>query len=295
MANFYRSYVIKRLLIITFWMGAFTTVLAVVSQEWLPFTIKFNSGIFSLLGIVLSIVLVFRTNSAYDRWWEGRRQWGDLVNNSRNLSMLLQATLPATDVKGRRFFCAYISSYALALQEHLRDGVKPAELTGLSPEEQAGFAQVSHIPNQLLLRMYRQLTQTYRRGDLSDAELINVKTHLEALANITGACERIRKTPIPFSYSVFIKTFILVYCTLLPIGLLPDFGYFTIPIVMFVFYAFAGLEMMAQEIEEPFGLDCNDLPIGDIALNIGKNVQEILGMPEIKTPEVEDKLYAKVF
>jgi putative membrane protein len=91
-----------------------------------------------------------------------------------------------------------------------------------------------------------------------------------------GACERIKKTPIPFSYNIYLKTLILAYSALLPIGLIEEFGYFTIPVVMLIFFAFLGLEMLAQEIEEPFGLDCNDLPTGTIAQTIRNNVFEIV-------------------
>jgi putative membrane protein len=116
---------------------------------------------------------------------------------------------------------------------------------------------------------------------------------LQALLDITGACERIRKTPIPFSYNVYLKIFITAYAILLPFSLMSEFGYWSIPAVMFVFFAFIGVEMMAEEIEDPFGLDCNDLPTGTIAHTIKGNVFEILEHKHNKEKPIE--LYAKVF
>jgi putative membrane protein len=121
-----------------------------------------------------------------------------------------------------------------------------------------------------------------------------VKQHYFALIDVMGACERIKKTPIPFSYSVYIKIFVSLYGLILPFGLFNDFGFYAIPLTMFIFFAMLGLELMAEEIEEPFGLDCNDLPTGDIALTIKKNVFEILEQESIKETKPAE-LYTKVF
>ncbi|MDQ4140247.1 MAG: hypothetical protein M3142_06955, partial [Bacteroidota bacterium] len=111
---------------------------------------------------------------------------------------------------------------------------------------------------------------------------------------VAGACERIKKTPIPFSYNVYLKLYISAYTLILPFGLLPIFGYAGIGLIMFIFFAFIGVELMAEEIEDPFGLDCNDLPTGDIAHTIKQNVYELLevGHPEEAQPK---QLYQKVF
>lgn len=127
----------------------------------------------------------------------------------------------------------------------------------------------------------------------SDADFINIKGQHESLLDILGACERIKKTPIPFSYSVYIKVFISIYCLLLPFGLYLDFGWYTVPLTMFISFAMIGLELMAQEIEEPFGLDCNDLPTGDIAMNIKRNVHELLGDP-VAVIQKSPGIYSKV-
>lgn len=255
---------------------------------------RLNSGIYSLLGIVLSILLVFRTNTSYDRWWEGRKQWGSLVNNTRTLATLLQASLPANDKDSRFYLAKHIANFGIALKEHLRKEVKLEELIHLNAEELDELKHKQHKPNHIALWIYTRIHTIYRAGVLTDADLINLKQQYFALIDVMGACERIKKTPIPFSYSVYIKIFISLYGLLLPFGLYNDFGFYAIPLTMFIFFAMLGLELMAEEIEDPFGLDCNDLPTGDIALTIKKNVFEILEQ-EVAKESVVKELYTKVF
>jgi putative membrane protein len=150
------------------------------------------------------------------------------------------------------------------------------------------------VPNFIALQIAQCVQQVFRNGGITTADHLNIKDHTQSLLNIAGACERIKKTPIPFSYNVYLKLFISVYALCLPFALIPVFGYWSILMVGLVFFAFIGLELMAEEIEDPFGLDCNDLPTGDIAQTIKKNVFEIL---EINNLEHEQKqeLYSKVF
>jgi putative membrane protein len=264
------------------------------SMYFLQIEPRLNSSIFSLLGIVLSILLVFRTNTAYDRWWEGRKQWGSLVNNTRTLASLLQASLPVNDKESRFYFAKHIANFCIALKEHLRKGVKTEELIHLDATELNELNIRQHKPSYLATLIYGKIHTIYRAGALTDADLINVKQHYFSLIDVMGACERIKKTPIPFSYSVYIKIFVSLYGLILPFGLYNDFGFYAIPLTMFIFFAMLGLELMAEEIEEPFGLDCNDLPTGDIALTIKKNVFEILEQESIKETKPAE-LYTKVF
>jgi putative membrane protein len=255
---------------------------------------KVESGVFSLLGIVLSILLVFRTNSAYDRWWEGRKEWGALVNHCRNLAALLHAALPAHDEESRRYLAAHVANFCIALKEHLRAGIKLDELVHVSAAERTLYAAKVHLPNYIAFQIQALIQAKFRSGDLAGEDLLNLRTHTQALLDVAGACERIKKTPIPFSYNVYLKVYIITYTLILPFGLLPDFGYAGIGLIMFIFFAFIGIELMAEEIEDPFGLDCNDLPIGDIAHTIKQNVYELL---EVKHAEElpAKELYDKVF
>ncbi|MDO1446796.1 bestrophin family ion channel [Rhodocytophaga aerolata] len=293
--NFYRSYIIRQIFRSTLLVGLITAVLSFIVMEVLQLQIKFHSNVFSLLGIVLSILLVFRTNTAYDRWWEGRKLWGGLVNNSRNMALMVHSLLEGQATEDRNFYAKHIANFAIAMKEHLRKGVKLEELHHLDPVEQKIYQSRQHIPNHIISQLYERTQQLQKNGTISGYDAIPLKTHLQAFTDILGACERIKKTPIPFSYSIYIKTFIMLYTVILPFGLLEEFGYYTILLVMFIFYAFIGVELMAEEIEDPFGLDCNDLPTGNIATTIKNNTYEILCLYAEVEKEDEKELYEKVF
>lgn len=232
----------------------------------------------SLLGFAISMLLVFRTNTAYDRWWEGRKLWGALVNNSRNLALKLKAILPESEVAQRSFFRKIIPAYAHALHLHLRREETRLELFE-DDEHKHVFSKIDtgkHVPNQMALLMYQHIHNLHKQGKLSGEELIFLNTELQSFTDICGACERIKNTPIPFSYSVFIKKFIFVYVMTLPFGYVFQLGYWVIPVVAFIFYVLASLELIAEEIEDPFGGDQNDVPTDKIALNIERNIKDIL-------------------
>jgi putative membrane protein len=250
--------------------------------------------IFSFLGVVLSILLVFRTNSAYDRWWEGRKQWGALVNHCRNLAVMVDATFPPDDHASRREVAVHTSNFVLALTEHLRKGVVLDHLE-LDEAKRAKYETKRHVPNHISADLMAVIEREYRAGHIDGYDLLNIKTHVQALLDILGACERIKKTPIPFSYATYIRIFILAYGALLPFALAPLMGVWAIVVVMFIMFAFLGLELMAAEIEGPFGLDCNDLPTGTIAATISENVFELLVPEGPQKPHHEAKLYEKIF
>lgn len=270
-------------------------VWAVIEYLDLSESIRLNTSIFSLLGIILSILLVFRTNSAYDRWWEGRKQWGALVNNCRNMAIYVRAIFPDDDHATRRFFAKHISNFCLALVEHLRDGTKLDKLVYLTAENRAEYERKGHIPNHIALQLYDRLAEAHRRGEINEGDYINIKAQHQSLLDILGACERIKKTPIPFSYAVYLKVFVTIYGLMLPFALITMFDLTTIPLVMFMFFALIGVELLGEEIEDPFGLDCNDLPTGDIANTIKANVFEILEIESGVAPAPEPELYEKVF
>lgn len=224
-----------------------------------------------LLGFVISLLLVFRTNTAYDRWWEGRRQWGALVNCSRNFAVKLSAILTEKDDKV--FFKKAIPNFAQTLNLHLKDENISHELF---EEYNINVEHKKHKPNQLVKLMSKKLFELRRQHKLSDENLLFINPELTSFLDICGACERIKNTPIPFSYSVFLKKFIFFYVMTLPFGYVFSLGYYTIPVVIFIFYVLASLELIAEEIEDPFGNDENDLPTAQIAENIKKNIEEIL-------------------
>ncbi|CAN5205950.1 bestrophin family ion channel [soil metagenome] len=295
-AHLGRSWTLQKIMRSVLIIGAATAVFCVVVDVFdLVKDIEGNAGVYSLLGIALSIVLVHRTNTAYDRWWEGRQQWGALVNTCRDLAITMQVAFPKDDAESRKQFAKDISNFCIALRDHLRTGVDVDELILMQPEEREEYKTKNHIPNHIALQISGRVQEAFLNGKIRPEDVLNFKPPLSNLLNILGACERIKKTPIPFSYAVYLKLFIMLYGIFLPFGLITSFGYFTIPIVMIVFFAFIGLEMMAAEIEDPFGLDCNDLPTGDIAHTIKNNVCEILQVRNPVPVESKDMMYEKVF
>jgi putative membrane protein len=228
--------------------------------------------VYSLIGFVLSLLLVFRTNTAYDRWWEGRKKWGELVNNSRNLAVKISVICP--DEESKSFFSRMIPNYAFAMKEHLRKGVILDELD-LTPEERRALQHANHVPNIIAKWIYKRLQELKRDNHITDEELLLIDINLKSFADIIGACERIRNTPIPYSYSIFLKKFIFIFVTTIPLALVVDFGYWSALIVAFVFYVLVSMEILAEEIEDPFGFDDNDLPTDDLCAKIRSNVEEI--------------------
>lgn len=277
-------------------IGLYATVVCytVAYFELEPFIVM-NTSIFSLLGVMLSIFLVFRTNTAYDRWWEARKQWGALVNNTRNLAIYVDGMFPKNDDQIRQFMGKHIANFCYALVEHLRDGTKIENLILLSEDDFEEYASKNHIPNHIAKQIFDKIAHAHRNGVINEGDYINIKAQHQSLLDILGACERIKKTPIPFSYAVYLKLFITVYAILLPISLVSSFGIITIPLSMFIFFALLGIELLGEEIEDPFGLDCNDLPTGDIAHTIKTNIFEILNLRKGKRSEQKKELYEKVF
>ena len=224
-----------------------------------------------MLGFVISLLLVFRTNTAYDRWWEGRKMWGALVNNSRNFALKLAVILKDED--DRSYFRKLIPTYASVLDEHLSDDDTGK---GLFDDVDLEIDHHKHKPNQVAKMMFQKINDLYDSKKITGDQLIILNSELQSFTDICGACERIKNTPIPYSYSAFLKKFIFFYVMTLPFGYAFSLGYYVIPVVVFIFYVLASLELIAEEIEDPFGEDANDLPTKKIAENIKKHVAELL-------------------
>lgn len=291
-----RSWTMVRIMRSVFAIGVYAAAICIAVEYFqLADEIRLNTSVFSLLGVILSILLVFRTNSAYDRWWEARKQWGALVNNTRNLAIYVRTMFPKEDPDTRHYFAKHISNFCLALVEHLRDGTQLDKLVYLTDEDRAYYQSVGHIPNHIALQIFDRIAEAHRKGEINEGDYINIKAQHQSLLDILGACERIKKTPIPFSYAIYLKIFITAYGLMLPFALVAIFQMTTVPLVMFMFFALLGVELLGEEIEDPFGLDCNDLPTGDIAHTIKTNVFELLEVRSGKGREVERELYEKIF
>lgn len=270
--KFHKSDTFRKMLWVLLSFGVYTFVIVYLElyfEDWLQF--KSTTQIHSLLGFVLALLLVFRTNSAYDRWWEGRKLWGALVNNTRNFALKLNAVVETQEQ--REYWSKMIVSYVFAMKEHLRNGVLVEELD--LPENLKDLIKKKHIPNAIAGNMYRELHQLYQNKIISGDQLITLDKELKAFTDIIGACERIKKTPIPYSYSMFLKKFIFLYSITIPFGMVYDFKYWTVPIAILILYVLGSIELIGEEIEEPFGTDANDLPTDDLAQTIKSNIQEI--------------------
>ncbi|MEZ4936767.1 MAG: bestrophin family ion channel [Crocinitomicaceae bacterium] len=228
----------------------------------------------SFLGLAFSLLLVFRINSAYDKWWEGRKLWGRLVNETRNMATKFSVFLPKEATVERKYVQTLIENYPFALKEHLRDNMKWEEL-----EEMDGLIAhlqtKKHVPNEISRLLYEFAMKLKKEGKMSEEEFLSIDKEIKALSDVLGGCERIKKTPIPYSYSLFLKKFIFIFISTAPIGFIPAMEYYTIPVAIVIFYVFVSLEYIAEEIEDPFGLDANDLPTDRLAKTIKANVTEI--------------------
>jgi|LakMenEpi03Aug12_release.lakeMendotaPanAssembly.Ray.scaffolds.fasta_scaffold60655_2 putative membrane protein len=239
--------------------------------------------IYSLVGFVISLLLVFRTNTAYDRWWEGRKKWGELVNDSRNLAVKLKVHLESEESRG--FFARMICNFMFAAKEHLRDGTK-WELLDLTGQEYERIKGRAHPPLAIVQLMYEHLVHLKNQNTITQIEFLSLDKNLNAFMDSLGACERIKNTPIPYSYSIFLKKFIFIYTSTLPLAFVSVFGYYAALISVFVFYVIVSMEVLAEEIEDPFGDDDNDLPTDDIAERISQISYEVLMDKKKINPEI---------
>ena len=257
------------------YIGVFSGVLSYVLMEYGGNNKNLQSliTVYSLVGFVISLLLVFRTNTAYDRWWEGRKKWGSLVNDTRNLAIKIGSIVP--DEETKVFFKKAIPNFVFGTKEHLRKGVNFDELEG-TPEEIEVLKAKGHVPSAISQSMYKRINALKKEGKISQEEFLSIDHNMNALLDSLGACERIRNTPIPFSYSLFLKKFIFIYVTTIPLAFIPVFEYYSLIIAMFLFYVLVSMEILAEEIEDPFGRDDSDLPTDELCEKIKANVHEIL-------------------
>jgi putative membrane protein len=239
--------------------------------------VKQLTTIQTLLGLALSLLLVFRTNTAYDRWWEGRRQWGTLVNASRSLSIKLATWIPEENKEDRAYLSHGIQLFAQAVKQHLRSKPLAVEMDETLPFPTLDAHR--HVPEQIVSLIQKRIHALEKNQVLNASQVLSMQQELQQFMEMCGACERIKNTPIPYSYNIFVKKFIFFYVMTMPFGFALVMHYWVIPIVAVVLYALASLDIIAEEIEDPFGEDMNDLPIDRICQTITKNVHEVLGPP----------------
>lgn len=261
-----------------------------VWQERLQFNAPVTLQALSLLGVALGIFLGFRNNAAYDRFWEGRKLWGRLVNTSRALSRNLGTYLPLdASVELVRVPVYRVIAFTHALRMQLREQMDVAALGPLLPAEDLPVLTLAkNVPNVVLLQLGRDVQVLHRRGLLGEQAFVELSRQLADLSDIQGGCERIKNSPIPHTYTVLIHQIVALYVVALPFGLVGTLHHLTPIVVLFVAYTFLGLDAVGDEIEEPFGEDLNDLPLSAICRTIEVNLRETLGeqdLPPLMTPK----------
>lgn len=240
---------------------------------------------FTLIGLAFAIFLGFRNNTAYDRFWEGRKLWGRLVASSRNLARqclcLIDGTLPASpdrsmDVRTRMIHRTIAFSHAL--RQHLRGKDDAATLRDLlDAGEWRQYRSAANPPGFLLLRTGNDLHHCLKAGLIDGCRAAAIDQSLSEMTAAMTGCERIKNTPIPFSYTLLLHRTAYLYCFLLPFGLVDTIGFMTPVVVAIVAYTFFGLDALGDEIEEPFGDSPNDLPLEAICRAIEIDLREALG------------------
>jgi len=276
----YSRYVIKLLLPLIIFLGVFTTVLVFLLVDVFGIHYDGTIGFHSILGVILGLFLVFRINTAYDRWWEGRKLWGKLVNDCRQLSIRIGVFLPKDNVEDREFFRRMIPNIVFAMKEHLRASILIGEMDTINEHYQRVIIASKHRPNKIASLLYERVMILRKNETFSAEQLFLLDKELKGFTDIIGACERIKNTPIPYSFSMFIKKFLFIYSCTLPVSFMWDLHYWTVPIVLLAFYFLVSVELISEEIEDPFGKDINDLPLDELSYKIKRDVHEILTQPE---------------
>lgn len=247
---------------------------------------------FSLIGLALSIFLGFRNNTSYDRFWEGRKLWGGIVNTSRTATrrVCTLIDLPVDNPLYRQFIYQ-IAAYVHALRMHLRDEWHKEQIAHLlSADMLEKLDKEINKPIAILHWLAEDFARLYKEGRVHAQHLPLLEDSLHFFTDLQGGCERIKSTPIPFSYNVLIHRIVAIYCFSLPFGLLSITHWFTPLVTVFVAYAFLGIDAIGEEIEEPFGYDKNDLPLEAISTMIEVNVRQRIpdvDLPSLKTADIE--------
>lgn len=231
-------------------------------------------------SIVLGLLLVFRTNTAYERFWEGRKLWGSLVNNTRNLSRLIWVSIievEPEDQEKKIAVLGLIVAFAVATKLHLRGEAVNNELEELmSSERYYKLKTMNNPPLEIAFWIGDYLQDQTKRETLNLYQLPTLQALINNLVDNLGGCERILKTPIPLAYTIHLNQLLFLYCLLLPFQLVDELGWWTGVIIALVSFTLFGIEAIGIEIENPFGYDANDLPLNAICATMRRNIEDLI-------------------
>jgi ion channel-forming bestrophin family protein len=259
----------------------FGVLISVLYYLKLPVSLPILSSV--VPSIVLGLLLVFRTNTAYERFWEGRKLWGTLVNTVRNLSRTIWVTIIENTpedkdekIKALRLLVAF----AVATKLHLRSENINEELHKLMPEEWFNkLKNMNHPPLEIAFWIGDYLQKQSEKNCLNNYQLISMLKLLDNMVDCLGGCERILRTPIPLAYSIHLKQLILIYCLTLPFQIVSQLTWWTGFIVGIISFTIFGIEAIGIEIENPFGHDPNDLPLDTICQTMERNINDLISLP----------------
>lgn len=234
------------------------------------------SDVHAALSLVLGCLLVFRTNAAYGRWWEARILWGSLINTSRNLSIKLTSLIPRSTADTGKML-GLIKVFPFQLMEHLRtpSPIDTRDTPTIASEADTNRSSVSHAPVKTVQMIYQWLGNMKRTKSVDGDELRIIDVELARLLDICGACERIARTPFVKSYRIFCRQCIALFLLSFPWGVGQDFGWWTPVLTIIVSYFMIGMEIVAEHVEDPFGLDEDDLDLEGMCKTIERSVDEI--------------------
>jgi ion channel-forming bestrophin family protein len=231
---------------------------------------------FTLLGIALAVFLGFRNSASYDRYWEGRKLWGALLNDGRTLARQA-CTLVNTSASGHREFVYALIAFVHALRHQLRNTNSMPEISELLPPGLTERVRTARFrPAVLLLWMAEWMREQRLAGKMDAVSSQSMERPLSGLTEVLGGCERIASTPLPFTYAVILHRTVYLFCFLLPFGLVDSLHYATPLIVALVSYTFFSLEALSDELEQPFGNSPNDLALTAMSACIEATLRETL-------------------
>ncbi|MGU3538389.1 bestrophin family protein [Methylobacterium sp. A54F] len=271
-------------------IAAFACAVVAVERHWPePFPQSAGIGPFTLIGLALSIFLSFRNGACYDRWWEARKAWGQLIVAARGLARLIPVLMPEPHQAEQRARCLRrVAGFAHGLHARLRGGEEAASAAPWLPPAEAGDLAGRPSPTDAVLSgLTADLAAAMRAGAFGEVAFATLERKVSELSAIQAACERIQSTPLPFAYTLLLYRTAWLYCLLLPFGLAAPLGWASPIAAALVAYTFFGLDALGDELEEPFGLDANDLPLDALRRAVDRIVLDALGEP-LPDPEPVD-------
>lgn len=231
-------------------------------------------------NLVLGLLLVFRTNTAYDRFWDGRKNWGILVMNVRNLARQIRvavATPEPADRESKTATLRLLAAFAIATKLQLRQEPVNSELEALvTPSQYLKLKEVKSPPLQVALWIGDYLQQQHQRNLVGENQLYAMNCLLDKMVEAFTSCEGILKTPIPLAYGIYLKRLLLIYCILLPFQIVNEVHWWTGLVVGIISFTLLGVEQIGNEIENPFGHDPNDLPLDELCNTMLHNIEDLI-------------------